>query len=454
MRLFITIPLITTLLAGCSMIPDYSRPDVETPKSWSAQETESSINETTQWWTNFKSDELNGLIGDALANNTDIKAGVQRIKQARASLKIAGASTLPTVGATAGASRSKTNAAQGNDSYSSSLNVGVNISYDLDLFGANAADIATTEAEYDNVALTQGALALSIMGDVANGYFTLSNLRQRLSIAEDNLTNAREVLRIVQARVDQGAESELELSQQRSAVATREATKATLIEQITNTENALAILTGRPPQSLDLKRRNLNSLSIPQIAAGQPSELLERRPDLLAAEASLITANANIGAAKAAFYPSVSLGLNNGLSWAGLGEPSTSVLSLVSSLSAPIFQGGRLEGGMEQATARQVELMENYRGSVLTAFQEVEDALAAVKSAETREKSLRTAMEQSRKAYQISKARYDAGSIDFQTLLDTQTSLLSAEDTYAQSRLARLNAAVTLYRALGGGWKA
>lgn len=453
MRLFITIPLITTLLTGCSMIPDYTRPDVETPTSWSTQATESTINETTQWWTNFKSDELNGLIADALANNTDIKAGVQRIKQARAALKIAGASTLPTVGVTGGASRSKTNPAQGNDSYSSSLNAGVNISYDLDLFGANAADIAAAEAQYDNVALTQGALALSTMGDVANGYFTLSSLRQRLSIAEDNLTNAREVLRIVQARVDQGTESELELSQQRSAVATREATKASLIEQITNAENALAILTGRAPQSLDLKRRNLNSLNVPQIAAGQPSELLERRPDLLAAEASLVAANANIGAAKAAFYPSVSLGLNNGLSWAGLGEPSTSVLSLASSLSAPIFQGGRLEGGVEQATARQIELMENYRGSVLTAFQEVEDALATVKSAEAREKSLRTAMEQSRKAYQISKARYDAGSIDFQTLLDTQTSLLSAEDTYAQSRLARLNAAVTLYRALGGGWK-
>jgi len=165
-----------------------------------------------------------------------------------------------------------------------------------------------------------------------------------------------------------------------------------------------------------------------------------------------MAAGADIGAARAAFYPSISLGLGNSLSLAGFGDPTSTVMSLASSLSAPIFQGGRLEGGVEQATARQLQLMENYRGAVLSAYQDVEDALAAVKSAQSREISLQTAMEQSQKAYNLSKDRYDAGAIDFQTLLDTQNAQRNAEDNYTQAKLARLSAAISLFKALGGGW--
>lgn len=454
MKKIITLSLTTLLLASCSMTPDYTRPNVETPQQWSAVEAEQAPADIAyNWWASFGDEELNTLMARALENNTDLLAGIQRIEQARASLRIAGANLIPSVSASGNASRSRTNPASGKTTSATSLGAGVNVSYELDLFGANRAGVEGAEASLQGSIYDQEALKLSLMGDVATGYFTLVNLRERLRIADNNLSNAREVLRIIQVRVDNGAESDLELAQQKTSVASNEASRASIVEQITNAENALAVLLGVPPQSIEIEGQSLASADVPEIAPGQPSELLERRPDLLSAEAGLRGANADIGAARAAFYPSITLGLSDSLSLAGLGEPSTTIFSLASSIAAPIFQGGRLEGGLDQANARQLELVQTYYGTVLSAFQDVEDALAAVKAARERETALKIAMEQSRRAYSLSKNRYDAGAIDFQTLLDTQNSQLSAEDSYAQARLARLTAAVNLYRALGGGWK-
>lgn len=279
-------------------------------------------------------------------------AGIQRIEQARASLKISGANLIPSIKGSSGASRSKTNLASGKNNYSSSLSVGVNISYELDLFGSNRANILAAEAELDNTIFTQSALDLTIMGDVATSYFTLVNLRERLVIADNNLANSREVLHIIETRVREDLESDLELAQQKIAIASSKAVRISLTEQIKNADNVLAVLLGKPPNNIEIKRQMLNGLNVPVIVTGQPSELLEHRPDLLAAETLLFTANANIKVAKAAFFPSISLGLGDSVSLARFGEPSTNILSLVSSLAAPIFQGNRLEGGVEQATAR------------------------------------------------------------------------------------------------------
>lgn len=453
MKKIVIIPFAALILASCSLTPDYQPPTVKMPPAWGEAQTQANNDLASDWWKSFDSPELNTLMQLARQKNTDLLAGIQRVEQARASLKIAGASLIPSIDGSSEASRSKINPASGKGNYSSSLSAGVNISYDLDLFGSNRANILAAQAGLDNTIFIQGALDLTIMGDVATSYFTLVNLRERLVIADNNLANSREVLRIIESRVREGLESDLELAQQKSAVASSEAARVSLTEQIKNAENALAVLLGEPPNSIEIKRQMLNGLNVPVIASGQPSVLLERRPDLLAAEVLLIAANANIGVAKAAFFPSISLGLGDSVSLAGLGEPSTSILSLASSLAAPIFQGGRLEGGVEQATARQLELVQIYRGNVLKAFQEVEDALIAVKAAQEREAAFQMAMKQARRAYQLSKSRYNAGAIDFQTLLDTQDVQLSAEDNYAKARLARLTAAVNLYRALGGGWK-
>ena len=453
MNKIILLSLTVTLIGGCSLSPDYKRPNVSTPTSWSETfQASENIKVTQEWWKNFNSEPLNNYMQQALINNTDITAGLQTIAQSRASLKISGANMLPSINASGSAGRSQNNPATDKTTYSSSISTGLNASYELDLFGANRANVDAAQANLMSSIYSQNALSLVVMGDVAQAYFSLLNLRERLQIADSNLGNAKEILRIVQVRVNEGASSDLELAQQKTSVASSEASRASIVEQISNAENALAVLIGEAPQDIEIGGVGLSDLTIPNIATGQPSVLLERRPDLRAAEADLMAAGADIGATRAAFYPSISLGLGNSLSLAGFGDPTSTVMSLASSLSAPIFQGGRLEGGVEQATARQLQLMENYRGAVLSAYQDVEDALAAVKSAQSREISLKTAMEQSQKAYKLSKDRYDAGAIDFQTLLDTQNAQRNAEDNYAQAKLARLSAAISLFKALGGGW--
>lgn len=387
----------------------------------------------------------------ALADNNDIRAGVHRVEQSRAALKIAGAAMLPSADASAGLGRSRTNPAQGRTTTSTNINAGLNISYELDLFGRNAAGIDAAQAGLNASLYDEDALALVVAGDVASGYFSLLNLHERLAVADQNLANAREIFRIVQARFREGMESDIELAQQQSAVASNEAARASLVEQISNAQNALAVLLGQAPQSVRIENESLASVTLPEVNPQPPSTLLQKRPDIRSAEQRLVAANADIGAARAAFFPSISLGLGTTISLPGFGDPATTAMSLASSLAAPIFQGGRLEGGVEQATARQKELVETYKKTVLVSFQETEDALAATKAAKDRELALRTAAENARKAYDLSKKRYDAGSIDFRTLLDTQSAQLSADDSYAQAKLARLNATISLYKALGGG---
>ncbi len=441
--------LLAVLLTGCSLVPTYQRPDVTVPGGWSIDAQEENAEIAADWWAQFGSPELDRLMSQALVQNNDLRASLARVDQARASLKIAGASLLPTADASLGASRTRSNPSSGPISTDNSWRAGAGLSYELDLFGANSAGVNAARAqlagsEFDNV-----ALALVVTGDVANAYFNILNLRERLSIADQNLKLARDVLNVVQARFDAGASSALELSQQKTALANTDASLASLNNQMNAAENALSVLLAIPPQSEDFAGKSLKEIKVPTIAPGQPSELLERRPDIRSAEASLLAANANIGAARAAFYPSVNLGLDGSASW----TPLSSAVSLTSSLVAPLFTGGRLEGGLESATARQVELSENYRKAIYTSFREVEDALSAAKAAQQRQDAFTRALREAETSYNLSRELYIAGSIDFQTLLNTQSSLFSAQDSYASVRLEMLNAAVDLYKALGGGWQ-
>lgn len=444
--------MILLLLCGCSQIPDYERPAVETPAHWSGTADTAATAIAPDWWTNFGSAELNTLIDKALTQNNDVLAGVQRVEQARASLKISQSSLLPTADLSANASRARRNPISGDTETGSEVGVNANLSYELDLFGRNRAAVTGGQANLQAVQFDQEALKLIVMGDVANTYFTLLNQRERLAITDTNLTNIRETLRIVDARYRAGSASQLELSQQKSALTNAEAGRASLVQQIANTQNALAILEGQTPQTMQVTGQTMAGLQVPVIQPAQPSSLLQRRPDIRAAEAGLVAANADIGAARAAYFPTVNLGAGLGLNSTGFIDPVGNVVSLASSLAAPIFSGGRLEGGVEQATARQQELVQTYRKAILVSFQEVEDAMEAVKAAQERETKLLASAQEAATAYQVARSRYDHGAIDFQTLLDTQNSLLSAQDNYAQTRLARLTAAVDLYRALGGGW--
>ena len=455
MKKTISILLVSTfLVTSCSMAPDYKRPNVETPANWSqVQGNPSRV--AFDWWKSFGSDELNQLMADGLNNNLDLRASFQRIRQSRASLQVARSTLYPSVDLSANVTRDKSIRDNGN-SFSNdgdtNLNAGLDVSYELDLFGANRSERDASEAALMSTKYQHEALALIVMSDISKTYFNILNAREREKISEQNLKNAQNILRIVQARYDAGSASGLEVSQQKSSLASFEAAKTSIQQEISVYENALAILLGKPPQSVKVAKTDLTNLKIPAIAPEQPSELAARRPDILSAEADLMTANANIGAARAAFFPSINLGVGLAAAASPISSPVTLGLSTASSVLAPIFSGGSLVGNLRFSEAQKAELVENYRKTVLVSFQEVEDAMTAEKASASRETSYRTAVAEAQKAYDISMLRYKAGSIDFQTVLDSQSALLQAQQNYSLSRNERLSAAVDLFKAMGGGW--
>lgn len=447
--------LLAALLSGCSLIPNYERPATGHPAGWTDASADAPTSIARDWWKTFSSAELNALMQDALSANNDLAAAIARVQQARGLARAAGASRYPSIDAkgSIGYERNTFGDDELDDTSDAVGSAGLGISYELDLFGANRAEREAALADLDASEFNSETVALVVMSDTAKRYFNVLNLQERLAISDQNVQSARELLRIVQARFDAGATTALDVSQQKADLATTEASRALVEQNLKIARSALAVLVGKPPQSLVLTGKDMRNLTIPLIAPGQPSTLLERRPDIRAAESSLISANANIGAARAAFYPNVTLGLDWLVSASPLGDPANTALSLASAVTAPIFSGGRLEGNLETAKGRKAELLENYRKSILVSFKEVEDALAVVKASQTREDALATALTESRKAYDLSTQQYDVGSIDFQTLLDTRRTMLSAEDAYIQTRNDRLAAAVDLYKALGGGWK-
>lgn len=453
MHRLIHIPILAFMLGGCSLVPDYFTPETPTAKSWSQPTDLMASQVSADWWKNFGSPELDSLIQQAFTKNNDLLASVRRVEQSRANLRIARSGLFPSLGIDAGTSNSRTHPDTGATFTENSVGAAAGIAYEVDLFGR--IDSAAAAAEY-NLKSTQfdsDALRLVVAGDVASHYFTVINFRERLAVADRNITIAQDVLRIVQAQLDAGRTSALEVAQQSSELASAKAARSAIARDISLSENSLAILLGEAPRTISVAANDLDAVAIPSIATGQPADLIARRPDVAAAESRLQAANANIGAARAATFPSLSLSADASVAAAGLGNPATTVLSLTSSIIAPIFEGGKLESGVKLAEAQKLELVENYRKTVLAAFREVEDALADLRAGKEREASFATALKEARTSYEISKMRYEAGGIDFQALLDTQRTLLTAEDSYTQSRLARISSAIELYKALGGGWE-
>jgi NodT family efflux transporter outer membrane factor (OMF) lipoprotein len=439
-------------LAGCSMVPAYERPSVPTQGAWGAQPgaQTAAVAVSPDWWQHFETPELDQLMAEALAANQDIAAAVARIDQARANTRIAGAPLLPSVEATGSTSGTLSHNRQRTITGSSGTAL-LTASYEVDLWGKNAAGLEAAKHALSASAFDKEALALVVQSEVASTYFDAVSLRQRLAIAHENLTAAQQVLKLVQIQMAQGAATALDLAQQRTAVATFEAEIPTLEQQLEADQTSLAILLGRAPGGTAVERDKLDALTLPAIAAGQPADLLGRRPDIAEAEANLKAANANIGVARAAFYPSLTLSASAAIS--GLATSGTSTAaSIAAGLVAPIFEGGQLEGELDLTKARKQELVATYRQTVLTSFKEVEDALSTVETSAARVKSLQTAADQAREAFRLAQLSYSAGASDFLTVLDAQRTLLDNEDSLVQAERDRFTAAASLFKALGGGW--
>jgi NodT family efflux transporter outer membrane factor (OMF) lipoprotein len=452
------------LLSACSLVPGYETPEVAMPAAWEAPTaaagsvtaTPAAATVTTAeagWWSRFGSAELDRLMAEALAANQDLAAALQRIEQARAALRVAGATLVPTLDANGSLSQ-EVGRHNGRTDDSTGYGGQLQASYEVDLWGRNQAGVEAASEQLAASAYDREALALVVQGDVASTYAGALALKDRLAIARSNLELARQLLTLIEAQYAEGRTSALEVAQQRLTVSTQEAAIPELERQLRASENALAILLGRPPEGFRVEAASLTTLALPQVAAGQPTDLLTRRPDIQKAEADLRAANADIGAARAAFFPTIDLTVE--AAFTGLlsaGSPTTAA-TLASGLVAPIFSGGQLEGQLDSTKARFAELVATYRQAVLVSLQEAEDALVAVDASGRRTGFLDEAVVQARDAFRLSQLRYVAGAVDFISVIDAQRSQLSAEDSLVQARLDRYNAAVDLFKALGGSWDA
>ncbi len=392
------------------------------------------------------------LMERALVNNNNLQASLQRIEQARADLKIAGASLLPSADVTASYMSGSTQAMNITDMRNKGIpdyTADAGLSYELDLFGANRAKVDASKSGLKGTQYAHDALALVIMGDVAQNYFNVLNLKERRRIAQNNLEATHDLLEVAEARFQTGARTQLDITRQEMQVSKAGAVVTALEQELALAQNALAVLVGEPPQSFNVEAKSYKGLHIPNVAVVQPSDLLERRPDIKSMEASLKAANADIGAARAAFYPS----MNIGPSLLFAANPSGSAFTMAGSIFVPIFQGGRLEGKLDRVTARQKELAENYQQTVLVAFQEAENALTKVQKTLEREKALKQTAAKAHEAYDIAKNQYSLSVIEFQDVLDSQRMMLESEDQYERARYETLSACIELFKAMGGGWK-
>lgn len=456
-----------SMLAACSVGPDYHRPTVDIPGSFDATLASAETAWPAQgWWANFNSPELNGLINRSRVYNNDLNAAVARVIQADAQVRISGAPLLPTVNGTAsgsydrsgiGSRRVGTSLGTGSGTYfdSRSYSVGLQASYDLDLFGRNRALLAAAQATAVATRFDQETVALSVVSSVASTYFQLLAAQDRLRVAERNLRSAEQILGAYRARLTVGTANLLDVSQQEALVAGQRAQLPAYRNTIEQNRAALGILVGLPPERLDIKGGSLEALPLPLVAPGLPSELLARRPDVAYYEALLRAENANMRAARAAFYPDISLTASGGLTSAALSAltgPGTLVAQLSASLLQPIFDNGLRTGQLEATKGRYAELLSDYQKTVLQAFTDVEQSLTGLQLISEQERLERIALGVAQRSADIAAAQLQAGTIDIITSLNTQNTLYNYLDALTQIRLSRFQYLLNVYKALGGGF--
>ena len=451
-----------TLLTGC--IVGYEKPDtaLEVPDKYRyANNQPEKALPALDWWRSFRSSELTTLIEAAQTSNLDIAVAVARIQQADAQARISGSALLPTVNANGSASRARspqssssggTGTARGE---TSTYNANLSASYEIDFWGKNRATLLASEEAAISSRFSRDVVTLTTIASVANTYFQVLNAQDRLKIARDNITAADRVLTLIRQRFLVGTASQLDVAQQESLLAGQRASVPPLEIALRQNVAALAVLAGRAPENVSVRGGSLNKISIPRITTGLPSEILNQRPDIRQAEANLASANYSVESARAAFFPSISLTGTRGFQSAALATlfgPGAWYYTMAASLTQPIFDGFLLQGQLEAAQGRQQEFLQTYRKSVLSAFSDVEQALIAVEQQATRERLQTEVVRAARQAFQLSESRLREGTVDLVTVLTTQQTLFQGQDTLAQVRFARVQAIVSLFQALGGGW--
>jgi len=452
--------LLTLALGACTLGPDYKRPAVEAPKSFQYETKDAADTADTLWWKQFKDPVLDQLIDEALAHNTNIQIAAANVEQAAALLTQTRSQLFPTVGYGASAGRQRSvepafaaqlsNYPNPTNSYAAALQA----SWEIDLWGRIRRQ---SESAYANVLATDEArrgVVLSLVASVANSYLQLRGLDAQLAVAKQTLQTYKESVDLFTLQFQYGQVSQMNVAQAESQYESAAAQIPLIESQIAQTQSSLAVLIGRDPGPIT-RGKSVYDLALPTVPAGAPSSLLERRPDLLQAEQQLVAANAQIGAAKALYFPTISLtgafgNASNDLS--KLFSGPARVWSYAGSIAGPIFTFGAVSGQVAQAEAAQNAALLNYQLSIRNAFADVDNALVANQKLQEQlaaQVKLVAALQQ---YTELARLQYEGGYTSYSTVLQAEQALFPAELNLASIRAQVFASSVNIYKAMGGGW--
>jgi outer membrane protein, multidrug efflux system len=464
--------LLAPALSGCILGTERPELNLEVPAAYreAASHAPHAALPAMDWWRGFRSAELTSLMEQAQIFNLDIAAAVAQIVQADALVGVQGAPLLPSLTGTATAEREHFGsqsgassglgtgsgvASSGGSSTFNQFNMGLTASYMIDFWGKNRATLYAAEESASVARYNRDVVTLTTIVTVANTYFQVLAAQDELNVARRNLAAAERILALIQQQFNGGTASQLDLSQQEALVSTERAAIPPLEVTLKQNIAALALLVARAPANFNVKGGTLTSISVPRVTPGLPSELLYQRPDVRLAEAQLAASNFSVESARAAFFPQIQLTATTGVQSAALASlfgPGAWFYTLSSGLTQPIFDGFLLESELKQAKGVQLQNLQAYRKAVLSAFTNVEQALVALAQFTRQERLQIEAVKNSQRAFDVSETQLRAGTINLITVLQTQQTLLIAENTLAQVRLTKLLAASSLFQALGGGW--
>ena len=457
------------LLGGCVQLETHSQvvkksPQIAVPAAWSTSDI--AINQQAKtsglaaWWHRLNDPLLDQLIAEAMASAPDLRTAQAQLRQARASSDLAGANLSPSLGVSASANRSRTGTtAGGTDAPQTLYAAGFDASWEPSIFGGLRDAAAGARADASAAAATLESTRVSLSAEVALNYVTLRAYQLRLSIARDNVTSQAETLQIAEWRAEAGLGTSLAVEQARTNLEQSKASIPSLESGRAEAEHRLALLAGQVPGALHERLLEPQPLPTPpnEVAVGIPADTIRQRPDVHAAELKLQAEVARSAQRQADRYPSLTL--SGSLGWqafsaAALGGGGSAVSSLAVNLAATLFDGGRIRSQIAVQNAVQEQALIAYEKSILTALEDVENALANYAAGRERVEARHRAAESARNAAQMARIQYEAGAVDFQTVLDTDRTRLTAEDGLASAEADLLTSVIALYKSLGGGWSA
>ena len=457
-RVLVTLAGLT--LGGCAVGPDYRTPPLALPARYehAARAQPNSAAAIDGWWKRFGDPVLDQLIADAVRGNLDVEQAKARVREARATRRQTAAALAPSVDGAASATHSRTSASGTGLNTSSNLyQAGFDTSWELDLFGANRRSLEAADRGREAADEDLRSTLLTLVGDVARNYVEARGYLARASLARRTAASQRATAELTRAKVQAGASSPVDLAKAVALAASTEANVPTLETSFSESAHRLGVLLGRAPGAVAGQLRRSSAIPAPRrsLPAGLPADVLSNRPDVRKAERQLAQATARIGQAEAALYPSVSFTGNlatSGVRVGDLGNASSLIWSLGPSVSVPVFDAGRRRAAVEVQQALRDQSYSAFHSAVLTALEDVENALVGLAQERVRMQSLGTATRNYREAARLARVRYSGGTSSFLDVLDAERSLYEAEDNLLQSRVVAASRFVALGKALGGGW--